>query len=258
MINWINKKLGKLEKSQAADKLAKEKYPTISRYQKNKLICKLFKKYPELKEKYFLEIGSGTGELLIFLDKFEMKGEGIDISEEVCKIARKRVSENIGVKKKDFLKIKDKEIDLIIIGDVLEHIKNDEFFIKKTYESLSEGGYLLINVPAKMKLFGNWDIMVGHYRRYEKGDLYSLLERNGFKIYEFWSHGIPLSSKVSSYLVGKKKENKSENSLKSGIKHPNFMKLFYNLFGKFYWIINFQNFFLNFNLGSNFLILCKK
>ena len=66
--------------------------------------------------------------------------------------------------------------------DVLEHIKNDEEFIKQAKRLLKLNGFYLINVPAKMKLFDNDDIYYGHYRRYEKEDLIRLLENNGFEI----------------------------------------------------------------------------
>ena len=168
------------------DELSKEKYPTPSRYQKNKLIYKIYEKYPLLKDKFFLDI-CGMGEILTFLDKFKMKGWGIDLSERAVEIARGRVSKNIKIKQQDFTKLR-KKFGLIIMGDILEHIKNDEFFIRKSYNLLDKDGYCLINIPAKQYLLGNWDIEVGHYRRYEKKEISYLLEKNGFKIIEFWCY----------------------------------------------------------------------
>lgn len=240
------------------EELVKEKKPTPSRYQKNKLIKRIFNKYPILKNKYFLDI-CGLGEMLTFLDNFGMKGEGIDLSTEACKIAIKRVSKNIQVKQGDFMKLEKKKYGLIIMLDVLEHIKDDGNFVKKTGSLLESGGYFLINVPAKMDLFGNQDIFFGHYRRYEKDEMTDLLKRNGFKIIEFWSYGAAFLGHIHSFLLkGKVKDDKNKNTLESGIKTSNFMKDIYPIVGKFYWIMNFQNLFLNTNLGSQYLILAKK
>jgi hypothetical protein len=59
--------------------------------------------------------------------------------------------------------------------DVLEHIKSDYYMLKKAYSLLVEGGYLIFSVPAHKSLYSNYDRYLGHYRRYEKHDLESML-----------------------------------------------------------------------------------
>jgi len=211
------------------EELIKEKCPTPARYQKNKLIKRIFKEYPFLKKKYFLDI-CGAGEILNFLDKFKMNGEGVDLSKDACEIAEKRVSERIKVKQGDFMELKNKKYGLIIMVDILEHIKDDDAFVKKANELLEDEGYYLINVPAKMKLYGNQDTYFGHYRRYEKDEMSKLLERNEFEIIKFWSYGFASFSKIFSFLMkGKVKDEKKENTLQSGIKTPKFMIYIYIL-----------------------------
>lgn len=235
----------------------KDLCPTPSRYQKDSLLKKIFKLYPELKDNYFLDI-CGNGYMLVKLDQLGMKGEGIDLSKEAIRKAKIKVSKNIKVYQKDFMAMKEK-YGLIIIMDIFEHIQDDEEFMRKA-SSLSKK-YLLLNVPAKMKNFGEGDVFYGHYRRYEKEELIKLLNRNNFEIIEFWCYGISFFSKVYSWLIKNKEnysKNKEEMNLKSGYNTPSFMKTVYPIISKFYWILNIQNIFLNNNLGSQYLVLCKK
>jgi len=240
------------------EELEKEKNPNITRYQKNKLIRRMFKKYPYLTEKYFLDI-CGVGEILEFLDSLKMRGEGIDLSENACFIAMKRVSNNIKVRNIDFMKINEK-YELIIMFDILEHVKDDDSFVKKSYNFLKENGYYLINVPAKKNLYGKKDKYFGHYRRYDKEEIIKLLKNNGFKILEFWSYGFKFTARVYEYLFNEEvKGDESENTIQSSIKTPKSISSVNRWIKHFYWIINcFQKLLLNTDIGSEYMILCRK
>lgn len=61
--------------------------------------------------------------------------------------------------------------DTVICINVLEHLKDDNLAIQKMKELLKPGGKLIIMVPALQKLYCSLDENVGHYRRYDKGDL---------------------------------------------------------------------------------------
>lgn len=68
----------------------------------------------------------------------------------------------------------------IIYIDVLEHIKNDQDELKKSFNSLASGGDLIILSPAHQWLYSPFDKKIGHYRRYTKKSLSSIIP-NGFK-----------------------------------------------------------------------------
>lgn len=72
--------------------------------------------------------------------------------------------------------------DSIIYVNVLEHIANDEQEITAMRDLLSDGGRILIFVPALSWLYGTFDQQVGHVRRYTKSELEGKLRRAGFKI----------------------------------------------------------------------------
>jgi SAM-dependent methyltransferase len=65
--------------------------------------------------------------------------------------------------------------DTILYMDVLEHIEDDYGEVKKAYKHLKVGGNLIIIGPAHQWLFTPFDESIGHYRRYTKASLKSLL-----------------------------------------------------------------------------------
>ncbi|MCK4283043.1 MAG: class I SAM-dependent methyltransferase [Candidatus Brocadiae bacterium] len=64
-------------------------------------------------------------------------------------------------------------IGLMLLLDVLEHVKSDAGFLKDLTEHLplAAGATVLITVPAFGFLFGAHDRSLGHYRRYDMGNL---------------------------------------------------------------------------------------
>ena len=65
--------------------------------------------------------------------------------------------------------------DAILYIDVLEHIKDDNAEIEMAVFHLNPGGHLIILSPAFASLYSKFDNAIGHYRRYAKRKLKSLL-----------------------------------------------------------------------------------
>ena len=72
--------------------------------------------------------------------------------------------------------------DVIYTFNVLEHIQNDGDTMRELYGAIKPGGLLVVYVPAFPLLFSSMDRMVGHFRRYKRGDLRSKLEAAGFEV----------------------------------------------------------------------------
>jgi SAM-dependent methyltransferase len=79
-------------------------------------------------------------------------------------------------------KLPDKEIDCIIMMDVLEHIENDKLFFDIAVKKLKNGGILLITVPAWQFLFSSHDVKLLHFRRYNRKQLKTLIKHDDMKI----------------------------------------------------------------------------
>ena len=58
--------------------------------------------------------------------------------------------------------------DFIILFDVIEHIEDVGLHGREPVPSQG-GGFVFINVPALNSLYSNYDTVVGHHRRYDKG-----------------------------------------------------------------------------------------
>jgi len=62
-------------------------------------------------------------------------------------------------------------VDHIYYIDVLEHILDDSEEIRKAISYLNAGGSIFIVVPAYDFLFSDFDLSVGHYRRYNRNSI---------------------------------------------------------------------------------------
>jgi len=224
------------------------------------LIGKILKK---LGKKRFLEVGVGVGDFIEKLSRKGYSGKGIDILEDVEELVNLDTS-RIKIEKKDILDLKDEKYDIIMAFEVLEHIKEDKKTIKKMYELLNQGGYILLSIPAHMKLFGNRDKFNGHYRRYEKKDLMKTLKYNNFEIIHFWSYGVFISNLANHfanfyYKFRKSSGNREEGTRKSAVDTINFKlgKVLINNITMYpFYLI--QSLFLNTDLGTCYLVLAKK
>lgn len=80
-------------------------------------------------------------------------------------------------------------VDTVVMVDVLEHIEDDVEQVKKVASILKSSGSFVIVVPSHQFLYGERDSAVGHYRRYSKKQLVTLLEENGFSVQRarFWN-----------------------------------------------------------------------
>ena len=72
--------------------------------------------------------------------------------------------------------------DTVVCLNVLEHIANDEQALLRMRERLVPGGQLALLVPAHTWLYNDIDRGVGHFRRYGRRDLVTLLERTGYAV----------------------------------------------------------------------------
>lgn len=86
----------------------------------------------------------------------------------------------------------ERRFDLILMFDVLEHIDDEDSFLRAVAFHLASGGHLAINVPAGQWLYSAYDQMDGHKRRYSIGMLDRVARRNGFTIVRSTYWGLPL------------------------------------------------------------------
>lgn len=75
------------------------------------------------------------------------------------------------------------EFDLVLLLDVLEHVKDDAGFLAGIVENqLQSSGRILITAPAFQSIYGQHDLNLGHYRRYHLQALQQLAESAGLVV----------------------------------------------------------------------------
>ncbi len=140
-----------------------------------------------------LEIGSGIGNISAF---FLEQGYSImlsDIRIHYTEALKNKFSHfpnlqgavNIDLVDPDFrekYKSMNGYFDTVFALNVVEHIDDDKLAVQNCRFLLREGGNLIILVPAYMALYNQFDKNLGHFRRYTKNSLESLISGAGFEI----------------------------------------------------------------------------
>jgi 2-polyprenyl-3-methyl-5-hydroxy-6-metoxy-1,4-benzoquinol methylase len=141
-----------------------------------------------------LDIGCGNGGLSAALIRHGNTVISQDISENMLSLTRRMLNRyNLpvsGVRLGEVQTIKEiSYFDSVIALDIIEHIENDVGALKKMRESLKSNGTLVLSAPALSWLYGPKDREVGHFRRYNRKILLSVLEGAGFEIesVRFWN-----------------------------------------------------------------------
>lgn len=134
-----------------------------------------------------VELGCGAGlGIPYYLDRVE-RIYAIDHNEALLDRIRERFpSDKVQPMQLDLLddwrELSSLQADTMVMMDVVEHFKDDEALIRNAASVIKSGGHLAIKVPAQAALFSDIDVASGHYRRYDKGDLLSLLEKAGLDV----------------------------------------------------------------------------
>lgn len=91
--------------------------------------------------------------------------------------------------------------DSIAAVNVMEHIQDDERFLRDANRILAPAGTILLFVPALPRLYGKLDAQFGHFRRYLKPELAAKLKASGFRVERL--HYVNFTGIASWYLTAK-------------------------------------------------------
>lgn len=78
--------------------------------------------------------------------------------------------------------VADETKDTLVLVNVLEHIKDDAAALAQLFRVLRRNGHLLLFVPALRWLFSDLDRHYGHFRRYHRNELATLVRAAGFEL----------------------------------------------------------------------------
>ena len=146
---------------------------------RRKLIKNILDKL-DLNSATILDVGCGTGINLKYLSGYGA-AIGVDSSQDALNFCRKRGLKNVRRADAERLSFQNNTFDLITALDLLEHV-DDNKALKGFYRILKPNGYLVLTVPAFNFMWSQHDEASHHKRRYNKRQLKSILEANGFII----------------------------------------------------------------------------
>ena len=154
--------------------------------QLNRWIISLFQPYIGQR---ILEAGCGTGNMTaLLLDRERLVA--IDVDEHYCERIRRRYGHlsNLRIERVDLEdaaaveSLSGEQFDTVVSINVLEHISDDSKAVASLRDVLQPGGRLVVLVPAQPDLFSPSDTAMGHFRRYDRNSLRSLLESAGMSV----------------------------------------------------------------------------
>src|SRR4051795_13100228 len=82
---------------------------------------------------------------------------------------------------------RDGTFDFALSQNVFEHVEDDHGAVAAVARALRPGGRLMILVPAHPRLYGPLDRAYGHYRRYTRERLRSVVESAGLEVERLYS-----------------------------------------------------------------------
>ena len=203
-----------------------------------------------------LDVGCGNNDFALSLEEISnFQIDQIDVDSKIL-LNKKRGRGSIfehDINKKD-QNLKEK-YDIIFLLDVIEHIENDDEFLKSCYFYLKKDGFLIINVPGIPELFSKYDDVVGHLRRYKKNQLEKLLLKNEFSVslIKYWGFLLVPILLLRKIMINLSNKNKVEIIKKGMDTQPKLILLVINI------LKYIELKFIKINLlGSSIISIAKK
>ena len=133
----------------------------------------------EDKPKKILDIGCGTGETLTFLKSEFPNSElfGVDLSESAIKYSKSRGHKQIYKASATSLPFKDDTFNIVLLLDVLEHIKDHQKAVNEAKRVLKKKGKIIITSPGLSFIWSKFDENQGHQRRYTRREIRALAQK---------------------------------------------------------------------------------
>ncbi len=223
----------------------------------NRIICHINACRKKYGIKRILDVGCGTGTYCIFLKRLGYEVIGVDIDKNKINTGRNfREPADLRHGSALGLPFGNKEFDLVLMTEVLEHIKEPEKAVQEISRVLKDTGIFILSVPTK-KYSKSFDDSDYHEKDgYDIKELAELLDGK-FHIETHEQSGFIIESAIKHVdfnVMGEKglayvKEVNNE-SLK-------FKAYKYILFPVFYFVLSLDRFFKH-GKGLNLIAVCKK
>lgn len=187
-----------------------------------KIIREIVKTSPN---KFVLDLGCGNGELGIKLSVLGYSVVGVDSSSKCVDFIKKTIKQR-GLNSNFKVYLSDvcntnlitNSFDVIVCGEVIEHIDKDYLLIKEICRLLKPGGHLILTTPGHKNKWTIVDKISSHFRRYEIEELTQKLSDTGLKVSKAYYWGFPFGNiwhhyVFTPYLIKMMKAAKQKTTL---------------------------------------------
>lgn len=146
---------------------------------RNEVIFTIGKDYLEGSKIY--DVGGGNGFVTRYLQQKKIEVTLVEPGEKGAINARSRGVEKVYCCTVEEMDFENNTVDGFVFFDVLEHIEEDEKFLRLLNDKLRPGGFVLLTVPAKQYLWSYEDDVAGHFRRYDRESIRVTLQKSGYE-----------------------------------------------------------------------------
>lgn len=129
-----------------------------------------------------LDVGCGDA---LFFERLQPFGSVVGVEPDanlISDASKKRYMIHVGQFDDGFVAVE--PFDIILFLDVLEHLDDPGFALRRARECLAPGGAIVVTVPAYRWLWTNHDDLNHHRTRYSPADLRALASTCGFDVHE--------------------------------------------------------------------------
>lgn len=148
-------------------------------HHRNNCIIEAVKKYAP--NEVFFDIGGGNGYVSKGLEDQGITTVLVEPGIHGCVNARKRGLSNVICSTLNETMFKANTISSVGVFDVVEHIEDDELFLRTLNHLMKKEGIVFITVPAYQMLWSKEDDDAGHFKRYTINAIQNVLETSGFR-----------------------------------------------------------------------------
>jgi len=159
------------------------------------LRTRLIKRMLQKEKGRLLDVGCGDGFFLEQLIAMGFECVGLEPSTQAAELCQARVGPLGG--QVHCQEIRDYHptdpFDVVVCGEVLEHVEDDVDMLIHIHRLLRPGGTLVLTVPLDMRLWNEADVRAGHKRRYTKEEILLKLRDTEYQVEKYTVWGYPIT-----------------------------------------------------------------
>ena len=151
-------------------------------------------KGPGAEPKRLVEYGCSNGFIMGKMEEAGWQAMGVDMHMSGLRTAEKNTRGALVCSKIEDMTLSE-SVQAVGLFDVIEHVPDDKAVLRHAVEQVKPGGAVVITVPALMSLWSEFDVMLGHKRRYTTGEIRRLFEEIGLEVESvryFFSFAVPI------------------------------------------------------------------